>query len=554
MKKQYFLFYLICILIATPAFSQSAPGKYFIQFTDKNHNSYTLSNPKQFLSERALERRTKQNIKIDSLDLPVSPYYVAELQKAGAVILHRSKWFNAATIEASPEVMAKINVMPFVRKAYQAPVYHVPVEQKTFQFSRTAQVCEITGADTEPYGAAYYQMKMLHGDALHCAGYTGKGILIGVLDAGFSRVDSFQVFQNLWNKGQITGSYDFVDGGTDVYKSSAHGMFVLSIMGGNLPGKMIGAAPDADYLLIRTEDSRSEFMIEEDNWVAGAEFADSAGVDIINSSLGYTTYDDTTQSHTYQNMDGKTTRVSIGANIAASRGILVVNSAGNSGSGDWQYISAPADGHGVLAVGAVDYLSKYAFFSSIGPSYDGRIKPDVSAKGEGTALASLDDGEVMNGNGTSFSAPIISGMAACLWQAFPHRNRAEIAAAIRQSSNRYPNPDFFYGYGLPDFAKAYKLLKSTEGSTSGNESPIAIYPNPFTNYLELSFKFPEAQNVMVEMFSFDGKKVLSMEFQAEKNTFNRKFLNEPAMLPAGMYIVRIQAGDVSITEKVVKFN
>jgi serine protease AprX len=552
MRKTGVILLILSIFVVCNVFAQSAPGKYFVQFTDKNYNSHHISNPRKFLSERALERRIKQNIPIDSLDLPVSDFYLQEIEKAGGRILHKSKWFNAATVEANVESMEKIMAFPFVKKEYQAPKYFLSEIEKTYNSNLDIDLCEILGNETEAYGKAYYQLKMLNGDALHCMGYTGNGMLIGVLDAGFQKVDSLQVFNNLWKNGQIAGTKDFVNAEHNVFKSHPHGMYVLSIMGANLPGSMIGTAPDADYLLIRTEDGPTEFMIEEDNWVAGAEFADSAGVDIINSSLGYTTYDDASQSHTYKDMDGNTTRVTIGANIAASKGILVVNSAGNSGASDWQYIGAPADGRGVLAIGAVNYLSEYSFFSSKGPSYDRRIKPDVTALGQGTAIASLTDGQVVNGNGTSFSAPVISGLVACLWQAFPSMNRLEIMSAITQSSDRFARPDSLYGYGIPDFAKAFKLLKQAdeEPFTDGNQ--VSVFPNPFSSQIELSFKFSDNRKVMVEIFNYNGVKIFQKEYSSEANVTNRKFLHEAGFMTSGFYFLRISAGDYIVTKKLVK--
>ena len=324
---------------------------------------------------------------------------------------------------------------------------------------------------------------MIGGLQLHENGYFGDNINVAIFDAGFMGVDILPIFNNLWDNNKIIFTRDFVNNNKNVFDYSQHGTMVLSVMGGYMLDSLIGTAPMANYLLFRTEDSESETMVEEDYWAAAAELADSIGVDIINSSLGYTImYDDTINSHTYSDMDGNTTIITKAADRAASRGILVVNSAGNSGLSSWYHIGAPADGDSVLAIGAVDYLGKIASFSSRGPSFDGRIKPNVCAKGVSVVVADQDS-TIRYANGTSFSAPIISGLSACLWQAISSNNielsNMDIINLIQESSSLFSNPNDSLGYGIPNFYLSY-LNSSIDSSNYDNQ--INIFPNPFDIY------------------------------------------------------------------------
>ncbi|MBN1819545.1 MAG: S8 family serine peptidase, partial [Prolixibacteraceae bacterium] len=307
-----------------------------------------------------------------------------------------------------------------------------------------------------------------------------EGLQIAVLDAGFYKANEFPVFDSLWINNRILGTKDFVNDTSDFFVQHYHGMSVLSIMGGNVPGELIGTAPEASYWLIRSEDGATEFLIEEDNWVAAAEFADSVGADIINSSLGYYLFDDSTMDHSYADMDGQTTRVSRGANIAASRGMLVVASAGNEGNDPWKYIIAPADGDDVIAVAATDRQNEAAVFTSYGPASDGDVKPNVAAIGYNTIIQ-RSNGSIGTGSGTSYSGPIIAGMAACLWQSNPEAKASEIKKAIEKSANLYSTPDSLLGYGIPDFMLADQILKLSGIQSLSKDLDFMAFPNPFSD-------------------------------------------------------------------------
>ncbi|MEZ5172243.1 MAG: S8 family serine peptidase [Bacteroidia bacterium] len=404
--------------------------------------------------------------------------------------------------------------------------------------SKQTAIEPVPGADPV-YGEGDRQIKMLNGHKLHQLGYRGEGITIAVLDAGFYKVNEFVFFDSLRTKGRILGTRDFVEGGESVYEDNTHGLSVLSTMAANYPGIFVGTAPDASYWLLRTEDADSEFLIEEDNWVRGAEFADSVGADIINSSLGYTNFDDPETSHTYSQLDGNTTVITRAADLVASKGILVVNSAGNSGADPWKYIGAPADGDSVLTIGAVTSEGKYASFSSRGPSADGRIKPNVTAMGQGTLVVNS-GGSVGRSNGTSFSSPVTAGMVACLWQAHPEAGMMQVFKAIEKSASQAENPDDYLGFGIPDFMKAHQILARLAEEKTKPDSIVNVYPNPFIDGVSIEFYTEKEQDVVVLINKMNGKKIEEEQFHVLPFGNNLLQLNKVKKLKSGQYIVTIQ--------------
>lgn len=537
------------VLFSFHSAAQTAPNKYWIQFTDKNNTPYSLSSPSDFLSSRAIQRRQAQGISYSANDLPVDPAYVAAIENLGVQVLTRSKWFNAVSIfTTDPGALAQIQALSFVQatqKVIQLKTFHEEGISlyREIDFNKSAAPLSFYN-----YGAGTNQIEMLNGQVLHNDGFTGEGKVIAVLDAGFLNVDTLPIFQNLWDHKQILGVRDFVTGDSTVFEDYSHGMSVLSLMGGYLPGQLIGTAPGASYWLLRSEDVSSEYMIEEDNWVVAAEFADSVGADIINSSLGYTTYDDPAQNYTYADMDGNTARITMGADIAASKGILVVNSAGNSGANAWHYIGAPADGDSVLAVGATDQYGDYATFSSTGPTYDGRIKPNVAAQGGPAAVQSA-SGSISYGNGTSFSSPIIAGMAACLWQAHPGMTHMQLLESIQQSGSQYMAPDSLLGYGIPNFAQASMILDRIEILQQNN---FSTSPNPFIDFFNLEMYLPDSQDITVQLYDLMGR----MHYE---QTHIKSFPGYCSIeiwglshLQPGLFILKISTGQRSYALKVVK--
>ena len=423
---------IFTLLLSAPIFSQYrlAPEKYWIQFTDKNNSSYSLDIPQNFLSQRAIERRNRYNIEYRFSDLPVNKNYVDSLKRLGLKILNTSKWLNGAIVESSDiDLLDTITRISFIK---QFNSEKKEVQRKIPSLQRNAEALLHkdfieNNYSVYDYGESFNQIELSNGHVLHNKGFNGKGMWVAILDAGFYKVNELDGFDSLWTENRILGTRDFVKGNSvEVsFGTSTHGMQVLSTMAGNIPGYLIGTAPKASYYLLRSEDGNSENIIEEFNWTSAAEYADSLGVDVINTSLGYSDFDDASVSHVYEDLDGKTTVVARAATMCARKGMLVVVSAGNEGNDAWKYISSPADADSVLTVGSIDYQGNYSSFSSIGPSADWRTKPNVMAKGSATTVQSTSGG-VSVSYGTSFSGPVMAGMMTSLWQAFPNINSIQL--------------------------------------------------------------------------------------------------------------------------------
>ena len=521
--------------------SQVAPTKYYIQFTDKSNTPFSVDTPLVYLSQRAIDRRVAQGILITPQDFPVNPNYVTTIkQTANVNVLITSRWMNGIVIQTTDTTgLDLIMNLTFVDSNNSESV-EVPGLEKTSEKMHVNGVVSVN--ETEPnltaegmdYGLAYNQNKMLGIDYVHDLGFTGNGMVIAILDAGFKGADTTEVLVPIFNNGQILGTWDFVLGQPIDYTNfSTHGKFVLNCMGANLPGRYVGTAPDASYWLLRTEDAPTENIIEEYNWIAGAEFADSVGADVFNTSLGYTTFDDSTKDHTYADLDGNTTIITIGADIAASKGILVVNSAGNSGAGNWHYIGAPADGDSVLAIGAVHWDRNITGFSSRGPSSDGRIKPNVMDQG-GRVPMPLGMDSVIYINGTSFSGPILAGASACLWQSRSTYNNMEVFAAIEESADRNPNPNNDYGYGIPNFGLAYYFITGVKDVENTGLS-IQAYPNPTTGLVYLPIvKSTETTLTVLDVM---GREILS---QSNPVASDNAYKLDLSSLKKGVYFIQIK--------------
>jgi subtilisin family serine protease len=551
MIKYIFLFTVVFLVVYS---QNSIAQQYFwVGFTNKNGTQFSISSPRDYLSERAIQRRVRQNIAIDSLDLPVNQNYITEVKSIGATFIHSSKWLNGVTVKAETDSFeTKVSKLSFVK---EVQLTKAPVKTKSavHKFNETSDV-ENFPIDNTFYGPSAYQTSILNGQYLHNQNFRGQGMQIAVLDGGFFSADKYSAMDSLWANNQILGIKDFVDPTVDFFKTHYHGMSVLSCMGGNVPGKLIGTAPKASYWLIRSEDTGSEFLIEEDNWVAAAEFADSVGVDIINSSLGYYNFDNPVMNHPFEEIDGKTTRVTRGANIAASKGILVFSSAGNEGNNvgenAWKHIIAPSDGEKVIGVGAVNKDSIPAGFTSVGPAYGGKTKPNVAALGWNTYLQKS-DGTFGYLSGTSFSSPVMAGMAACLWQSQPHATAEQVKKAIEMSAHLYENPNDLVGYGIPDMYRAWLFLINLSTSTPEISKQWKAYPNPVGDVLVLQRNNNQIQDkVRIEIFTLDGKLVQ----QWIKPDATRIELRELNSLPKGILILKISTGKSSETTKLSKIH
>lgn len=455
MRHTYLLVFIFISFVSVA--TGQTQKKFWVTFSDKKNSTFDVNKPEEFLSPRAIERRVKQQIPITEEDLPVNSNYLSAIENLGAEIHNQSKWLNASSIITTDSVatliqeLAFVDTIQYVGKHYDNRI----ILRKT---GKVRDSTEIPFQNDNFYGFGEEQINMVKGAFLHEKGFRGKSKLIAVLDGGFSNVDIMPFFDSLRADERLIYQKDFVDGDDFVYESSGHGSQVLSVMASNIPGYFVGTAPDATYVCLKTEDTRGEYLIEECNWAAALEYADSLGVDVVNSSVGYTTFHDKLMNHSYDMLDGKTAIASRAANAAFAKGMIVVNSAGNDGNGEWKYIDVPADATNILTVGATNGEGKRANFSSIGPTPDGRVKPEIAAMGKGTIVASVYQSKVNKANGTSFSSPLIAGMVASLWDAFPEKSNKEIIWAILSSSSQFNDPDMEIGYGIPNFEEAYNLL------------------------------------------------------------------------------------------------
>nr|WP_315149999.1 S8 family serine peptidase [uncultured Flavobacterium sp.] len=520
MKKiVFFILFFSCFA----GFSQEDAWVYF---NVKNNSQSYFDNPLEMLSQRALDRRNKQGIALDSKDIPIDKSFISQIKSvSGITVMAKSKWLNALHIRGTQTVINSLKSLAFVEKVdFADKALNLTGKKVAVAKIKTVNKVFETQVDFA-YGSSANQIQMLHGDVLHQQNYTGSGKIIAVMDAGFPGVNTAQPFQRLRGNNQILGGYDFVTRNDDFYTGDSHGVMVLSCMGGYKENELVGTAPDASYYLFRTEDGSSENPVEESYWVEAAEKADSLGVDVINTSLGYFGFDNSAYDHTYNDMDGKTAFMTRGAEIAFSRGMIVVVSAGNEGTTANPNIGVPADGISVLTVGAVTSGKTVTTFSSIGPSSDGRVKPDVMAQGQSVVLSDS-AGNIGTSNGTSFSSPITAGMVACLWQAFPNKTNTEIKEMIVKSADRYTVPNAQYGYGIPDFGLA---LSSGLGLNDFSQKNVFLYPNPASNLSTVSFP-DNFDSGVFQVYSLLGQKLLEQTITRAAPSVSLKTLN------AGMYI------------------
>jgi serine protease AprX len=558
MKKIYFA--AIITFITLNLFGQT-PTKYWVQFSNKGNSPYTLSTPSAYLSTRALARRTAHNIPLDSLDLPVTPAYMASVAAVPNVTVHsHSKWLNGVVIITSdPTALNTIAALPFVTSVGNIGLRHgdttsTKLNEATEALNEEAlRRADITSTSLN-YGPSFNQINMLGGVCLHNNGFRGQGMQIAVIDAGFFHADQLPVFDTLFLNGRILGTWDFVMNEASVYEDNTHGSMVLSTMGGNLDGQLVGTAPDASYWLLRSEDAPTENLVEEYYWAAAAEFADSVGADVINSSLGYNEFDDPSNNHTYADMDGHTTPCSRAVNYAARKGIAVVVSAGNSGQSPWFYIGCPADADSALTVAATDASGIVTGFSSRGSlTLFGHQKPDVGAQGQASVVCDPFSTGTMTGNGTSFSSPIMCGLVTCLWQAHPTFTNMQILDVIRQSSSQYAAPDSLLGYGIPDFCAANLYLSGNPLQLGDEEELYGLSPNPFSEAIHFSFFSLADQDINVLLFDVEGRQIVNQSVFASGNAENHYTLRELEAVSSGIYFLRVTTQDGKcFTMKVVK--
>ncbi|PLX07558.1 MAG: serine protease [Marinilabiliales bacterium] len=544
---------IIGLFITISIFAQVSPNKYCIEFTDKNNNGYSLDNPEEFLSERALQRRANQGILLNETDLPVTQAYVDSLESLGLEILNVSKWFNFVTVYTlDKELIDTITYLSFVSSSNKYQPFPEGISKEVdskYKKSRNYPI-GLKADDYYNYGDCAVQIKMHNAHNLHNDGYRGQGMMIAITDAGFTGLPDLPSFDSLYNDGRVLVTKNFVFGGDTVYDHSTHGMRVLSILAANYPGNLIGTAPEASYLLLMSEEPATETFIEELNWISAAEFADSMGADIINVSLGYVDFDTPEFNHAYEDLDGEHAAISIGAKVASSKGMLVVAAAANSGDDeDHPWIAAPGDAKDIITAGAVWSDETYAGFSSIGPSYDGRVKPDVVAMGGGTYNQEL-SGNIGNGNGTSFSTPLLAGMIACLWQKYPEKTNMEIIDAVQKSGHLYNTPTIYLGYGIPDFDLAGLILE--KGEIVIPKRNFSVYPNPFKDTFNIQFENNPGDSIEIAISDMNGKKTyLWMEHTARESNVTIK-IDDLRNFKSGIYILYVNFNNTRYSLKLVK--
>ena len=514
---------------------------YRISFKDKGTNDINNYSAADLLSERAVERRAKANIPVpDFRDLPVYSGYIEQISASGLKFHSTSRWMNTALFKTETlKDISYLENLPFISD--------VKIVKNTGGKGAGADKLDFeTIQDNFP--PFDQPIVMLNGQSVHNSGFNGKGIIIAVLDGGFENAENITSLESLRNRKGIKGTFDFAGNQSNVYGYHTHGTAVLSVLAGNIPGYITGSARDADYWLLRTEDTESEYPVEEDFWITAAEFADSLGADIISSSLGYYNFDDPLLNYKYSDMDGNSAYVTRAADIAASKGILVVNSAGNERNKTWIRIIAPSDGDSVLAVGAVAWDRTISSFSSAGPSSDNRIKPDLVSQGVSVAVQTKTT-VVERSSGTSFSCPVISGMCACILQAVPQATIYDIITSLCSASDRYHSPDSLYGYGIPDVVEAINKLQ--EKYVLQTDKGSVVSPNPFSEVLKITFsEIPE--NLSIGIFDITGKLLFKTSYS---NYISRTLiLDDMAHYSAGIYFIRLDTPGGSFTHKVIKIS
>ncbi|QRR01756.1 S8 family peptidase [Dyadobacter sandarakinus] len=542
---------LFVFSVYTNCRAQSNP-RYLILFKDKKNSPYSIEKPAEYLSQRAISRRNRQGIALTTADLPVNPAYVDAVRKTGAMVIYTSRWFNGTLVEASDSQLKAIKELSF----YKGTELNLPVANLTMPSEgvlRSAAVTHKFGTTEDiDYGNARAQLALMQVPVLHQRGFEGQGMIIAVLDNGFVNGNTVGYLKALRDENRIADTHDFVARDGDVYNDGSHGLNVLSTMAAYDPGRMVGGAFKASYALYRTENDDIEAPYEEITWLLAAERADSLGADVINSSLGYNTFEgpfnNAAYNHTYADMDGKTTIISRAARYASRTGMVVVTAAGNEGGNSWRYITAPADVDSVLTVGASTYDRSYASLSSVGPNAAGQQKPDVAAVGVGAIIGGI-SGNVSSGNGTSFASPLVAGLAAILWQAHPELTAQQLIYALKHSGHQADRPDNFLGYGVPDVVRAETIIEE-QFTPLGTEPEIigqmALSPNPTQK--EISIAVPAAlagKQASFSLFSVSGAK-----YWSAARRLQTKEMIAIADLPSGIYLLHVM---VENQEKTFRF-
>ncbi|MBL7698378.1 MAG: S8 family peptidase [Chitinophagaceae bacterium] len=558
--------YIALIFTLIIAASSKAQLSYTVKLKYKKSDTYSLSQPTAFLTAKAVQRRVKQHIAIDSTDLPINHAYLDSIANIpGVTIVSKSKWLNKIVVELTdPFAIDRINEFPFVDQVNITSVAVVrsdfkelkkfDLQPKTIQSSNSVLDRQGILDDTVNYGNSRDQVRIHEGEYLHNNGFRGQGMTIAVLDGGFLNYLTNTYFDSIRNNNQILGTYDFVANDSSVNEDNAHGAICFSILAANRPGLFVGTAPKANYWLFRTEDVSSEKPVEEYNWIEALEKADSLGADMISSSLGYVTFDDPQFNHSYAQRDGNTAEMTIAADLAVKKGMIVMNAAGNSGAStdENKYVFVPADGDSVMAVGAVNTSGVIGAFSSWGPNSAGKIKPNIVSVGWAASYVHP-SGILFGGNGTSLANPNVAGLIACLWQAFPEFSNMEIMDAVQRSAHKFDNPDDRYGYGIPNFRLASEILeaKRVQNDSLLNTKWIKIFPNPFKQLFTVFFKAPSTGRANIRVIDLTGRVLQEQNVDVMQGNHYRLQMNPAGTKRFGMYLVQYFDGTNRTTLKII---
>ncbi len=540
------LLFAIALIAVQFTFAQTQDALVF--FADKENVQTSIDNPLTILTQEAIDRKTSHGVVIDERDVPVTEDYITQIKSAtGITVFAKSKWMNAVYVQGT-----MTNIDNLLALAFVTAVEYMDKDLNTFpgithggvdKFEMEVPAGSGNGRVEYDYGAAANQIEMISGDYLHEQDFTGDGMIIAVTDSGFPGFSTNPAFSHIVNEGRLLGTFDFFSRTADVTGTGSHGINTTSDIGGFIQNQFVGTAPGASFYLFRTEYGPDENPREEAWWVEALERADSLGVDVINTSLGYQEYDNPNYTHNYQDLDGQTTIGARGANHAVDKGLLIVTSAGNQGN-SFGTVATPADSPGLYAAGAVNGSGNYVSFSSRGPTVDGRIKPDGMAQGQSAAVVTS-GGNVSTSNGTSFSSPILAGAITCLWQSSPTSTNVEIIQVVRESSHLYENPTDEMGYGIPNFQEAYNVLQDLGFEDELLQSNFAIYPNPVTDIVNVSFP-ANLDNASLTIYNVLGKQVLERSISSSENQVNI------AALVSGMYIATLEADGITNSFKIIK--
>jgi subtilisin family serine protease len=546
--SSYFFLFAIAFLGSEVGMAQD---RYAVFFKYKPQQEFSLANPSKFLTSKAIQRREREKTSLDSLDLPVTSSYVQGLRTHSQEILYVSKWLNAAVVVADSTGKKGMEALPYVQKVqWIAKGFISRTGTRLNQESQEGPPKSKKWADEESYreAAAYdFQNQLLGIPDMHKAGFTGKGVTVAIFDSGFPGLDKAPAFSHLFTNKQVLGQLNVVRPWIkEVFRDNEHGTQVASLIVANQAETLVSGAHQAQVIFAITEDVATEYPVEELNWVRAAEYADSLGVDIINSSLGYLDFDEPKLTYTTAQLDGKTTYVSRGASLAAKRGILIVNSVGNYGSAGSSSLVAPADAAGILAVGSVTASSTVSTFSSRGPTADGRIKPEVVAFGQSPVLIRA-SGQVSAAAGTSFSSPQIAALAAGLWEAKPTWTKDELLTNLIKSGTQYATPDQNLGYGIPNFRGAF--YGALLGINEEEELGWTVYPNPVTDE-QVYIRFGQELSFQIQLFDSSGRPVL--EKMLQRNSTKDPYFLTLNQLPSGLYFMQLMGGKEIAYQKLIK--